>query len=140
MVSQVERGTSLFARGIGPLGVVALQFNSLKVSHEEDGEKLKKYLREYLPGKVEIALELSSYDQIVVFGESQVDMKLWEKLKTGGHYIFGGEGPLTFPESGRFEAKGKLWPKGHATEFGWRFDVPELGLENFEFAKIAKRS
>lgn len=140
LISQIESGVSVFAKNMGALGVVALQFSSTTVSHHEDRKRLEQYYREYLPaGKRVIAPEFDEYDQVVVFGESKINPDLWSKLKIGGHYIFGAIEKLEFPAESFFEAKGKLWPFGEATEFGWRFQEETLGLPEFEFAKLQKR-
>lgn len=141
LLGQVNKGTSILARNIGPLAVVVAHFDSLSVTHNEDRKKVDSYLKEYLPPKeVKVSPELDHYDQIVVFGECDIQDHLWEKLKVGGYYILASysEGLQISKPGTDFEAMGKIWPHGEATEFGWKFTEEELGLFGFEFCKLKK--
>ncbi|WP_408095483.1 hypothetical protein ACJVC5_10610 [Peredibacter sp. HCB2-198] len=137
MVALLDKGGAVLARNMGALGVVAIQFSAETVTQNEDPKKITNYYQEYFSSEVNNP-DLASYDQIIVFGVSNVIPELWKKLKPGGHYIFGTEGSLEYPNPKTFEAIGTLWPEGEATEFGWKFNSEELGLVNFEVAKIKK--
>lgn len=135
MISRVEKGR-IYIRGPGELGSTAILMKAGEGFVAGDRNKLRQYIREYLPS--DPLVESESFEQILTFGENRVDPVLWEKLNPGGFYQLGVKaGPIDL--SGfKFEAFGKLWPWGQATEFGWRFDDETPGLTGFEFARIKK--
>ena len=136
LISQLNKGGELFARGLGPIGTVAAMGKVQKVMHTEDFHKVGKVIEEYLPeGNFQ---NLSNYDQVIVFGESEVDEILWNNLRVGGFYLIGSMGgSIVYPKEA-FEAFGKVWPIGSPTEFGWKFQDSLSGLNEFEFTKIKK--
>jgi hypothetical protein len=139
-IFQLNIGSSLYTRQLGTLGVIGahLVSNSL-VTHEEDKKKFDQYSKEYLPENIETVS--SSFDQILTFNAREIDQDLWDKLKVGGTYIVASSrGAVSVNVRGKFEAFGKLWPVGEATEFGWKFNNNEWGLEDFEICKLQKLS
>lgn len=136
LTSLVNEGSSLL-KGMGSLGSLCafMKTGSGNIVEDKEREKAKRYLQEYLPS--DPFVEKSLFDQVVTFGDSCIDENLWKKLKAGGFYIMGTNGR---PElSGyKFEAFGKIFPIGEATEYGWRFDQEDLGLGRFEIVKIKK--
>ncbi|WPU66444.1 hypothetical protein [Peredibacter starrii] len=138
LIGQIDSEGAVYAKNMGALGVVGLQFISRSVTHAEDPKKILDYYREYFSSGTEINPDVNSFDHVVVFGEARVVPELWQKLKSGGTYIFGATEPLIFPDPALFEAKGNLWPVGESTEFGWKFNNDELGLSQFEFGRIQK--
>lgn len=140
LLSLMNKGQSLYARKIGALGVVAAHIISgAGLTHHEEHKKVERYSSEYL--KHSIPAAVAPYDQVVVFGETSVDPELWKQLKTGGTYIFGSTSvPMFVNPPGTFDALGKLWPEGLATEFGWRFNDDQWGLCDLEVYKLKKLS
>lgn len=140
--SQLVPGKSCYARQIGALGVLAAYFQTLGIfGHEEDDKKISLFQKEYLPQELQNFISpQTTYEQVIVFGESMIDLQLWSKLKVGGFFILASDKTAITvnlaPED--FEAFGKLWPFGEPTEFGWRFKEAQWGLQNFNFMKIKK--
>lgn len=136
MISQLEKESSIYVQGLGPLGTVAALGFSGSGFHQEDPVKVRTYVKEYLPSD---PIKMNDkYDLIINFGETSINTEQWKKLKVGGFYLGGSiGGPINLTRY-NFEAFGKIWPFGEATEFGWHFNVAELGLENFYFVKIKK--
>lgn len=136
LIAQADQKVS-FCRGIGALGAIGLHFFTRdKLIFGEESKKLDQYVSEYLlknPFTSDIPFE-----QVVVFGDDQIDLELWKKLPVGGTYILGCNRNTVRFSGITFEAFGKLWPYGEATEFGWKFQEEELGLNNFYFFKIKK--
>lgn len=140
-LSQLTKGTSVYTRNLGALGVVVAQFVSLSVTHNEDSKKVANYLKEYItPKEMIIAPDLALYDQVVIFGECDIQDHLWEKLKVGGYYLLASysEGLQITRKKEEYAVVKMSWPQGKETEFGWRFDEEELGLFGFEFTKLKK--
>ncbi len=144
LISHLNPVQTTYARQLGPLGIVGAHIKTgSKFIHEEDQKKVSRYLDEYLPKDNQgLVSQAEKYDQVVVYGENTINQVLWKKLEIGGYYL------LATDKSGikidlnheEFEAFGKLWPFGEATEFGWRFTEEEWGLNPYEFAKIKKLS
>jgi hypothetical protein len=125
-----------FFHGLGPLGTVAGLSRVPSGHSTEEIAALQNYIDEYFPRPA--VFTQAPYDQIVTFGETRVDEKLWDQLQVGGFYILGSIGqPIELPQR-PFEAFGKLWPFGNPTEFGWAFNQEDLGLEDFYFSKFKK--
>lgn len=136
IISQAEK-TDAYCRGLGALGTIGVTVQTRScVGHNEDKDKFQNYVKEYLPD--DPSKNWQGYNQIITFGENRVDPALWNRLKVGGFYLMGAEAPLSIQPGSSFEAFGKLWPVGEATEFGWLFQEEKWGLKNFEFAKIKK--
>ena len=137
IISQVEKKVS-FCKNLGAMGTIGVHFFSgEKIIHEENQKAFSKYQEEYLPHNPISGHSL--FEQVVVFGENTIDEKLWKKLSPGGFYIMGALGKI-IPGNYRVGPFGKLWPVGMPTEIGWKFNERELGLEDFEFAKLRKLS
>jgi hypothetical protein len=80
-------------------------------------------------------------DQMIIFGEHSIRKNLWEKLEVGGTFILGAtQQKITIDPAYDFEAFGSLYPVGEATEFGWRINDENIGMEWFEVLKVKKRS
>jgi hypothetical protein len=131
-LSSLAQKGDTYCRGLGPLGVLAVYFRSEGKISSPDREE--RYEIEYLPSKPKEAMP--SFDQIVIFGETHVDLKLWDQLKVGGRYVLGAQGDLFLNVNA--ETYGRHWPLGMPTEYGWKFDVKDLGLENFELMILKK--
>lgn len=132
---QLKEG-SLYARGLGSVGTVAAFMMCKEGWCAENRDQILKNIKEYLPFNP--LKDSKTYDQIMTFGEKKIDDQLWEKLKVGGfYYLSSTSGKIDLGDK-KFEAFGKLWPIGEATEFGWKFNSKVSGLENFEFAKVKK--
>lgn len=136
----LKKGRSLLTRNVGALGAIGAHIISQSaITHHEDPKKFDLYAKEYLPHKVDAGTE--PYDQILCFNSKAIDPVFWKKLEVGGFYILATtEGSLSINPPGKFEAFGKIWPKGMATEFGWKFKEENLGLQGLEIAKIKKLS
>lgn len=136
----LKKGRALYTRNAGALGALGGHIISESaITHNEDPKKFDLYAKEYLPHAVKVPQE--PYDQIICFNSKTVDPVLWKKLEVGGYYILAtNEGSLTVNPPGKFEAFGKIWPKGMPTEFGWKFKEENLGLAGLEVAKIKKLS
>lgn len=135
MVSQLNKG-SVYVRGLGDLAATLALMKAGSGYVENITKKLDQYIKEYLPSNP--LKEEKLYQQILTFGEKTIDSSLWDRLSPGGFYYMGvTEGELN-PSGVYFEAFGKLWPYGEATEFGWRFGPDIQGLSGFEFAKLRK--
>jgi hypothetical protein len=136
----LKKGRALYTRNAGALGALGAHIVSESaITHNEDPKKFDQYAKEYLPHAVETPKGL--YDQILCFNSKTIDPILWNKLEVGGFYILATiEGSLTIKPPGKFEAFGKLWPKGMSTEFGWKFNEENIGLNGLEVAKIKKLS
>ena len=140
LVSQLAPNENIYAKKLGALGVIATHFTHKHIDHNEDALKLKHYAEEYLPQSLEMAFKGTSYQQVIVFDEEDIDLALWRKLEVGGHYLVGSikqDIAINLPPES-FEAVGKLWPYGSATEFGWSFQEEDFGLKEFRFVKIKK--
>lgn len=135
LISRLDKG-SVYIHGTGALAAVAAMARTGR-GFFQDGKKLDDYIKEYLPFNP--LHEDEEYEQILSFGHNKIDPSLWKKLKKGGFYILGAQEKLDLTGF-QFEAFGKLWPVGEATEFGWRFDSEESGLTKFETAKLKKLS
>lgn len=137
-INLLKKGRSLLTRNIGALGAIGAHIISQSaITHHEDPKKFDQYVKEYLPHKVESGTE--PYDQILCFNSKTIDPVYWNKLEVGGFYILATtEGSLTIKPPGKFEAFGKIWPKGMSTEFGWKFTEENIGLQGLEIAKIKK--
>lgn len=135
----LEKGKSTYVRGAGALGSVAVMMTTgVQVVHEEDTKKFNAYLEEYLPLKSDN--QTKEFAQVLTFN-SGIDSDLWKQLPVGGFYILAGEkGAIKANPPGEFEAFGRIWPVGMATEFGWTFTDEETGLKNFEVMKLKKLS
>ncbi len=144
LISQMNSVGCTCAEQLGPLGLVAAKIKSgSSFVHKEDQKKLSRYGEEYLPKDNQvITTESGSFDQVVVFGSNTINQDLWKNLNVGGYYLLASdkESIRIDLEHEEFEAFGKRWPFGMPTEFGWRFNQEEWGLDNFEFAKIRKLS
>lgn len=140
LISQLSSSLATYARNLGALGVVALRFTHQNIEHNEDPQKVKHYAEEYLPENSKIAFKGPSYQEVVVFNEQSIDLALWGKLEVGGYYLLGSiDQDITINlSSDCFEAVGRLWPFGEASEFGWIFCEEDYGLKNFRFLKIKK--
>lgn len=140
VLSMLKKGKALCTKNIGALGAVGAQILSASaLKHNEDAKKFEMYAKEYLPHKVEATN--GPFDQILCFNQKAIDPTLWKNLEVGGYYILATtEGSLTINPPGKFEAFGKLWPKGMSTEFGWKFKEDYLGIAGLEVAKIKKLS
>lgn len=126
-----------FCRGLGALGTVGVYVTTrCPVGHNENPEKFKSYVEEYLPA--DPTKNWQGYEQIITFGESSIDPELWSKLKVGGYYLLGSQVPIVIKPGSLFEALGRPWPYGGPTEFGWKFNEVHFGLSHFEFVKIRK--
>lgn len=136
----LNKGRALYTRNAGALGALGAHIISgAAVTHNEDPKKFDQYAKEYLPHPVEVASE--PYDQILCFNSKTIDPVLWNKLEVGGFYILATtESSLTINPPGKFEAFGKIHPKGMPTEFGWKFSEENIGLLGLEVAKIKKLS
>lgn len=135
MISQLGKG-NIYIRGIGELASTAALMKAGNGYVSGDQERLKKYISEYLPSDPLSVAE--TYQQVLTFGETDIDSSLWEKLSPGGFYYLGTRDSSLKLSAGKFEAFGKLWPSGEPTEFGWRFGKETPELSGFEFAKIKK--
>ena len=140
MLYLLKKGESLCTRGMGSLGAIGAHIIAGgALNHSEDSKKIELYAKEYLPHKLETAVE--PYDQVLCFNQKSIDPELWNKLKVGGYYIYAStEGSLSINPPGKFEAFGRIWPLGMPTEFGWKFKEDNAGLGGLEFAKIKKLS
>jgi hypothetical protein len=135
VMSLLKKG-QLLTRGLGPLAAVAAFMRAREGFIFEGDQKARTYISEYLP--YDPLKECSLYDQVIAFGESSIDEYLWKKLAPHGTYIIASlRGPLKLNDH-KFDARGRIWPLGEATEWGWKFHHPELGLDNFEIAKLEK--
>ena len=137
MLSELTRAT-VYARGLGSLGAVAAFSKAGSGDHSENVNKTQTFIQEYLP--LDPILKINSFDQIICFGEEEIDMDLWKRLNTGGTYLLGSlTGPMKL-KTFDFEAVGKMWPMGGPTEFGWEFDDDSIGPGHFYFTKLKKLS
>lgn len=137
-IKQLTKSKTLAAKNLGPLATIGAHIVSgAKIAHTEDKKKFIQYVKEFLPTNPEV--KETSFDQVIVYGESSINPTLWKKLKVGGHYLLAtAQGPLVINPTGKFKMIRTTWPKGYETKFGWRFDEEDSGLENFEFTKLRK--
>lgn len=140
LLSLLEQRTTTLAHNLGPLGTVgAYLFTKNSMIYREDESKIKKYLGEYVPKDQGMPAVQTLPDQMIIFGENTIRQSLWEKLAVGGVFILGvSKQKITIDPTFKFEALGKLYPSGEATEFGWRFDDENIGMEEFEVVKLKK--
>lgn len=135
MVSQLGKG-DIYLRGVGALTATAALMKAGTGYVSGDQESLKQYITEYLPA--DPITHKDSYQQVLTFGETEIDSSVWEKLRPGGFYFLGTDNKTMKLSDKKFEAFGKLWPSGEPTEFGWRFGKETPELSGLEFAKIKK--
>jgi|GEM_PF-1972928 len=139
LISLLNSTETLYVKNLGALGAIGAHLYSKGKIETLEGAKTSRYLPEYLPrDKQDIFITRKNYDQVIVFGESSIDSELWEKLTVGGYYILGGTKLEINLDVTHFEAFGKLMPLGEATEFGWKFNEPGIGLDHFEICKLKK--
>jgi hypothetical protein len=139
-ISQLSPSALLYGKNLGPLGTLAAHLLSgCQLLPQEHPQKFARYLKEYLPpDEQQIFSDSRAFDQVISLGENKLDLELWRELPVGGLYLMGGEKLELELAGGDFEALGKLWPYGEATEFGWQFHEESLGLDNFHFCKLKK--
>lgn len=137
-IDQLELADSLITKNLGPLGTVGAHLKTnAKIYHNEDPRKFDRYVKEFLPENP--VKEFKEVGEVIVYNETSIDKTLWSRLKKGGYYLIAsGKEPLEIDPPGKFEVIKESWPAGMETEVGWRFVNEDLGLENFEFAKIRK--
>lgn len=139
LLSLLDKKETTLVQNLGPLGSVGVfLFTEGALIYREDESKVKQYLEEYVGADFSLPEVQSFPDQMIVYGENTIRMELWDKLQVGGTLILGSSRPIMLDSSLNFEAVGKLYPLGEATEFGWRFDEENLGLEKFEIVKVRK--
>ena len=139
LISLLNSTESLYVKNLGALGAIGAHLYSKAKIETLDSSKISRYLPEYLPkDQQEIFTTRDNYDQVMVFGENSIDRKLWDKLTVGGFYILGGTKLEIDLDGTHFEAFGKFMPLGEATEFGWKFNGQEIGLDHFEICKLKK--
>lgn len=143
LLSLLDPKATTLTQNLGPLGTVgAFLFTGKSIIHREDEIKVAKYLKEYVPkdsGSIPAPQGLP--DQMIIFGEHSIRKNLWDKLEVGGTFILGAtQHKISIDPAYDFEAFGSLYPVGEATEFGWRINDENIGMEWFEVVKVKKRS
>lgn len=139
LISNADKKVSL-CRGIGILGAIGLHFMTGEnvITSDNDIKRETRYVNEYLPHNPLITA--GKFEQVVVYGNHQIDRSLWDLLPVNGTYIMGFMNRELDTSNVHFEAFGKLWPYGEANEFGWQFEEENWGLSGFKFYKFRKLS
>ncbi|MBY0517474.1 MAG: hypothetical protein K2P81_11220 [Bacteriovoracaceae bacterium] len=143
-ISSLPReGQSLSCQGVSALTLIACFFQTkTHIFHDLPEAELTPLLNEYLPADLHHFFSRSQgpTDQVLILNHEPDLLMLNEKLMKKGRLILvSTQGAIAFsPHPKDYEAWGRLWPMGEATEFGWRFTKDCVGLEGLEFSQFNK--